>query len=160
VSDLGCRTISCARKNLGAPFAHHFKPSNGCDGGRVTLDSCMLKGLDRYSGFDCSGLIIISICDALMMDLSQWPHKLRHTQQIVKLASEGNGKSGDIRLYTSYNERIHIGLATGPDTAIHASGVSQKVEEGIVTDKYGDFVNIQHIPLSRVLRFLDNPGNL
>lgn len=152
MSELGQEVVAHARLQIGKPFEHHYKPVNLCGGGQITADACMQRGMgpDRY---DCSGLLIASFSDVVGLAIQNWPRELRHTKQLEAYAIDGRGELGDIRLHFSANNRTHLGIAVSATTAIHASGVTQKVEEGEVTDKYGEFVAIRHISVE-VLRRL------
>lgn len=143
------RVVTEARTLVGEPFRHHFKPVNNCEGGLITVDECMERGMDA-EGYDCSGLVIVSICRVLDIPTNTWPRELRHTKQLIELASNTLGSPGDIRVYTSQNDRSHLAIAATPETGIHASGVTLSVEEGEVTDKYGPFKRIQSIALDEL----------
>ena len=153
MSEFGKEVLTSAQARVGAPFRHHFKPDNFCDGGRTTVDSCMERGMDA-SGYDCSGLVIASICDVLALDTSEWPRHLRHTQQLDALATEQPSEPGDILMHHSSNGRIHMSITTGRGEGIHASGVTRAVEEGEVTDKYGSFEVVKAIAADALYRMI------
>lgn len=153
MSEFGGEVIESARGRVGAPFRHHYKPENLCDGGRITVDTCMERGMDS-SGYDCSGLVIASICDVLAIDAGTWPRHLRHTKQLEALALEQDFEAGDILLHHSKNGRTHMSIATGQGESIHASGVTKLVEEGEVTDKYGPFEVVQAIAIDALYRMI------
>jgi hypothetical protein len=64
INNLRGEILSSGILELGSPFQHHYAPANMCKGGRLTTDSFMERGLDKR-GYDCSGLVIQSICDAI-----------------------------------------------------------------------------------------------
>ena len=153
MSELGDAVVQSARSLVGRRFRHHFKPNNICVGGAITTDECMRRGMDD-EGYDCSGLAIVSICSALGLDVNSWPRSLRHAKQLITLAACQDAEPGDIRMYTSANERIHLGIVVNDTEVIHASGVTGLVEEGIAADKYGSFIDVRVITLESVCRLL------
>ncbi|HSX28384.1 MAG TPA: NlpC/P60 family protein [Candidatus Saccharimonadales bacterium] len=156
MSRLGERIIASAQQQVGAPFEHHFKPQNLCDGGRVTVDACMERGMDPESGFDCSGLTIASFAIVMGLATADWPQDLRHTKQLEAFAVAVPAEPGDVCLYYSANGRTHAGIAVTATTAIHASGVTKRVEQGEVTDMYGDFVVIKSISAAALRQLVLN----
>lgn len=141
--------VHAARLKVGRPFRHHFKPENLCEGGATTVTACMEHGLDD-EGYDCSGLAIASICEALGIGVERWPQDFRHTKQLASLAIRALAKPGDLRVYLSSNQRMHLGIAISDTEDIHASGVAEVVEEGIAVDKYGSFIDVRTISLDSV----------
>lgn len=107
--------------------------------------------MDSIGGYDCSGLAIASICEVMGIATSQWPSRLRHTQQLACLGDNHDAEPGDIRLYTSGDARIHLGIATTEEEAIHASGISKLVEEGEVIAIGGSFTSIRRISVDCLL---------
>jgi hypothetical protein len=139
MSELGNQIARSAETRIGAPFRHHFRPVNLCESGKQTVDECMERGMDSLEGYDCSGLAIASLCEVLHISTNEWPRELRHTQQLAELAVDKEFEPGDVRLYYSHNNRIHLGIATSTEQAIHASGLTSLVEQSIVTDPSGSF---------------------
>lgn len=92
---MGERIVAYARKKLGCPFCHHFKPNNECDYGVRTVDGCMSSGLDDR-GYDCSGMIVSVHAEVFRISIRQWPRQYRHVQQLAKLNDDTNAKPGDI----------------------------------------------------------------
>jgi hypothetical protein len=135
------------------PFRHHFKPVNLCEGGERTVDECMERGMDS-EGYDCSGLAIASLCEVLNISTTEWPRELRHTQQLSSLATEEKFEPGDLRLFYSAKNRIHMGIATSTQEVIHASGLTNTVEESMVTDPTGSFAAERVVALRSLLKVL------
>ncbi|HSW91663.1 MAG TPA: NlpC/P60 family protein [Candidatus Saccharimonadales bacterium] len=156
MSELGNEIAKSAEARIGRPFRHHFKPVNLCEGGKRTVDECMERGMDDLEGYDCSGLVIASLCEALHISTSQWPRELRHTQQLAELAVDKEFEPGDIRLYYSHNNRIHLGIATSTEQAIHASGLTNAVERSIVVDPSGSFEATRVIAAQSLFATLKN----
>jgi len=134
--------IRAAEAEMGYPFLFHHKPIDFCHGGTITVDSCMEKGLDR-SGYDCTGLIIKSLCNVIGRDTDTWPPKLRHGSQLKALASDKAPSLGDILLIESTNEQgrrftTHAGIYVTEHTVIHANGQTRIVDKeptmGITTE--------------------------
>jgi cell wall-associated NlpC family hydrolase len=93
----------------------------------------MERGLND-AGYDCSGLIVASMCDVMGISTSEWPVNLRHSLQLEPYVEERTAEPGDILLF--YNDkpsRIHLGIFVADKCVVHASGVSEKVEQGTVT---------------------------
>lgn len=133
MSVFGVEVVEAARSHVGEPFRHHFEPDI-CEGGAVTLDSCMERGMDS-AGFDCSGLVIASVCDVLDIQPEEWPRDYRHIRQFEALADDQPTLPGDVLLIDSRTEsgrqhRTHVGIVSGPETIIHANGLTAIVEEG------------------------------
>lgn len=138
----GNQLVAEMQSHIGAPFRHHFKPENLCNGGRITVNACMERGMDSVGGFDCSGLVIASMSRILQIDPTAWPRALRHTQQFAAHATEKPFEPGDVTFYISGNGLIHMGVAATPQESIHASGISKMVEQGVATDVHGEFTAI------------------
>ncbi|MGZ6005779.1 MAG: NlpC/P60 family protein [Candidatus Saccharimonadales bacterium] len=148
--------IEAARAKIGLPFRHHYRPSDVCVGGLVTLNNCLTRGLDD-EGFDCSGLIIASVCAATAMQVADWPRKFRHLKQMEDLATAEDSQPGDAILFREYPvdnkpARTHMGIFVAKHRAIHANGISGYVDEGKVQ---GDFELIRTIPAQNLLKLLD-----
>jgi hypothetical protein len=135
------------------PFRHHFKPTNLCESGGWAVDECMERGMDSR-GYDCSGLAIASLCEVLNISTAEWPRELRHTQQLATLTTDEDFKAGDLRLYYSTNNRIHLGIGTSEQEVIHASGLTNIVEESVVTDSSGSFEAVRVIAAESLLKIL------
>lgn len=137
MSDFSAEVINAARARIGTPFREHFTPDL-CEKGTVTVDACMDSGFDRR-GYDCSGLIIASICDVVGVALQDWPREFRHNRQMVRLMGAlpeaedltfliGEEDLSDGRLDTSPRS-IHGGIRVAHDRYIHANGFTGVVEE-------------------------------
>ncbi|HJP96083.1 MAG TPA: hypothetical protein VJ843_01795 [Candidatus Saccharimonadales bacterium] len=134
MSQLGDRLIAEARSHIGAPFRHHFRPENLCAGGTITLDQCMEQGVDP-TGYDCSGLVVASMCRVLGLQPGAWPRHLRHSVQLQQHATEKIFAPGDIQFYYYENGGVHSSIATtSPDVSVYASGRTRLVEEGFAAD--------------------------
>jgi hypothetical protein len=138
MSELGDEIVKSARTRIEMPFRHHFKPVNLCGGGERTVDDCMEGGMDSQ-GYDCSGLAIASLCEVLNISPAGWPRELRHAQQLAALATDEDFEPGDLRLYDAAKNRFHLVIATSTQEVIHASGLTNIVEESIVTSPSGSF---------------------
>lgn len=133
MSSLGQRLVAAARSRLGQPFRHHYKPDN-CLNGTVTVDSCMERGLGPQY-YDCSGLVIASLCQIIGISVDKWPRNYRHQGQMEdELTSfthepvpghvvllRGVGRNG---LATT-----HMGILAARCKIIHASGSQGAVVE-------------------------------
>lgn len=144
------KVIDSASNRIGQPFVHHFKPDL-CAHGTRTPRICYEHGLGQ-DGYDCSGLVIASLCDVLDMATEQWPEDIRHVTQLhTRLAEEAEPEAGDILIYAS-----HIGILTSHVSLIHPSKprgkVPGKVEE-TVDEHY--FRKYKVIPLEKILAELD-----
>lgn len=133
MSELGDKLITSARSHIGAPFRHHFKPENLCLGGTITTGSCMERGMDP-AGYDCSGLVIASMCRVLDMQPQEWPHHLRHAKQLEVFATDKPFEPGDVQFYYYEDGGVHMGISTMPDICVHASGRTRLVEESMAAD--------------------------
>ena len=128
------RLITEARLHIGAPFKSHFKPVDLCAGGTITLDICMVRGTNP-EGYDCSGLVIASMCRVLNLQPRDWPSTLRHAVQLQKYSTVNDFEPGDIQFYYYDNGGVHSGIATtSPDICVFASGKTRRVEEGFAAD--------------------------
>jgi cell wall-associated NlpC family hydrolase len=135
--------IEVASGFKGIDFRHHFRPDNICDDGYLTLDSCMERGLDE-NGFDCSGLVIASICRAIDLPTSSWDRNFRHLSQLRELQEDIPAHPGDALVFHYYD---HIGIMSSDRSFIHSSGLSKKVEETVLKGAYATY---QTIPLARL----------
>lgn len=133
MTQFGNEVLAAARARVGQPFAHHFKPTNECDDGQITIDACMTRGMDD-EGYDCSGLAIISVCEVLGVGTERWPKELRHLNQMaLSLRMIREPVAGDLGIYRSIKSRsLHAGIFATGQTVVHASGISKEVEEGMV----------------------------
>lgn len=150
MSELGQKILQHARTHNGVKFRHHFKPEDSCSNGRITNPDCWERGLDRKGGLDCSGLGIVAASAAMKLNVNHWPRELRHVAQLEPYAEEGPGEPGDFRFHYSENGYVHMAIAATINTGVHASGVTEVVEEGVITDKYGDFIAIRSIAAARL----------
>lgn len=156
--------IIAARSRLGSPFLNHFKPDNLCDGGHTTLESCMEKGLGADDYYDCSGIVIASLCEVLKISPAHWPKEYRHAKQLALLEERSSSKAGDIAIfYQKESSSLHLGILVAKKTVIHASELAESVAEGKVR---GSFSRIGIIPSEKLLdlgteaRATDTPGQL
>lgn len=150
MNTLGQEVFNNATKRIGEPFRHHFRPINVCEGGTITVDECMERGMvDRY---DCSGLAIASLCEALGLNPTRWPRELRHTQQLATLPQKDECEPGDFKLYYLGDNKIHIGVATDSEEAIHASGLTGIVERSVVINPKGEFEMVRAIAIDSLAR--------
>ena len=124
--------ITSARTKIGQPFRNHFKPVDRCEHGWATVDYCMTVGMDA-SGYDCSGLVLASICEALGQPVSEWNRNYRHLRQMERLAkSDAQPDIGDILIFHPENDIetwVHIGIAATLESTIHADGIDKRVKE-------------------------------
>lgn len=151
--DMAEAVIEAGRTRIGEPFRNHFFPIDDCAGGSVTLNDCLTRGMDEH-GYDCSGLVIASICEAAGICTADWPRQFRHLRQMDKiLSSYRDPEPGDIRVYhwppTETHKRIrHMGIFVDDDHTIHASNNKSQVVEGQVK---GKLELLRTIPLSVML---------
>lgn len=125
----GQEVISAATQHVGKDFEHHFKPTDYCHGGRSPIDLCFQRGLGPNS-FDCSGLILASVCEVEGKELSEVPKELRHFIGLYDLVDfESQPREGDIVVGFNIKNRPHGGLYTATGDIIHASGRTKKVEK-------------------------------
>jgi len=139
--------IQAGRGHLGITFRHHFRPINPCQSGEITVPHCMQIGMDRH-GFDCSGLVVASLCQVLGMQPAAWPMEHRHVRQLQQLTTTDDPEPGDALVYWPRwpTERAqHIGIFVAKKQVIHASGIDGQVEEGPVENDE-DFGKIEVIP--------------
>ncbi len=121
----------------------------------------MSKGMN-VDGYDCSGLVIASICDVLGIDPQQWPKAFRHVRQFSELAMFADPEPGDLRLFfkkpglEGKSERVHMGIFVDDYNTIHSSGSTLMVLEGEVAPGFDE---ARTIPLDFVIGTLiqDNP---
>jgi cell wall-associated NlpC family hydrolase len=92
----------------------------------------MEVGMDD-GGYDCSGLVIASICEALGLNASNWNRDYRHLRQIERLAKDGIVPNiGDILVFYPENETetwTHMGIMATASSTIHADGIHKQVVE-------------------------------
>lgn len=114
---------------------------------------CLVEGIGP-SQFDCSGLVIASICQSLGIPTKSWSHRLRHVRDIWQEANEPSGSSVFVKIepqigsllifrkfYTIEGERQevagHIGIVTHVEgdklKYIHANPAKGVVEESEAT---------------------------
>lgn len=155
MSELGLQIIDNARSRIGAPFQSHFEPKDLCNFGYDTVDSCMERGMDER-GYDCSGLVIASLCDVLEIATNSWPRELRHPQQLMSLATDEGHEPGDMRVFISQKGRPHVAITVTEHRAIHAGGVGGAgvVREGLVRGRDGQAVTSRTIALGSLVSLL------
>jgi cell wall-associated NlpC family hydrolase len=139
--------LEAARSRHGQPFEHHFSPLNLCMGGQITLPGCMERGLGE-NGYDCSGLIVASVCEALDADRRQWNPLYRHLFQIACLEREQPPTSGDIVIFhpsTFSRDAAHMGLWLDDERVVHASGRDPGLVE--IGPVEGNYQRIGTVPL-------------
>lgn len=145
------KVIAAARTRVGTPFRHHYKPLNTCKYGRVTHDECMTRGMDQ-EGYDCSGLVIASLCEILQISPADWPRDRRHAWQMQDLVTQHNRRPGDILLIEDMHlSRFHPLISSGEQSVIHADGHSGAVvEKPVLTTAF-----IAHvIPLENLIEVI------
>jgi len=149
MSNEGREMIGVSRLHVGAAFRDHFKPDDLCDTGRLTLDSCMQKGLGQNDEFDCSGLVISAVCTVAGISTEQWPEKFRHARQLATLGERIRSSPGDIAIFQQeHSPIIHLGILVARMTVIHASCSSMSVSESTVL---GKFSRIRIIPADKLI---------
>lgn len=157
MSEFADRLVGAGRTQIGAPFNHHFKPENLCNGGRQTVDACMERGLNE-AGYDCSGFVIASVCRVLEISSQQWPRDFRHVKQFERLAIDRPAEPGDaVLFFVPDPDRTHMGIAsvTESNLTLHASGLRNQIEE--VTIENG-IVAINVVPSATLLELgLNSP---
>ena len=129
----GNEVLAAARSHIDEPFAHHFIPNNECNDGQTTIETCMQRGMGS-EGYDCSGLVIASICEVLGVGTEQWPQQLRHLNQMaISLRMTRDPIAGDLIIYRSIKSRsLHAGIFAAGKMVVHAGRLGKKVEEGVV----------------------------
>lgn len=138
MTSLKSELFHAASLKIDALFQHHYQPDNLCEGGRSTVGECMERGMDSQ-GYDCSGLVISSLCDVLDINPKDWPRGVRHSFQLKQFEFVDKAyefEPGDILLIESmsnleYRYNTHTGIHTGGEEMIHASGRSKRVERGV-----------------------------
>lgn len=144
----GQELVAISRSHLGAAFYDHYAPDNLCSHGTTTIDSCMEKGLGKDGQFDCSGLVIAGICEVLKMRTADWPRNYRHANQLAFLEERCRSNVGDIVvLHQDQAPVAHLGILTAKMIAIHASRLTNQVEEGTVLGQF----QVRIIPLDTLL---------
>lgn len=116
--------LTAARSRVGQPFSNHFRPNDVCANGTRTIDQCMERGLGM-PGYDCSGLVIASLCDVLGIAASDWPPNFRHALQFKAALLEGAmPEPGDIIFLQSPEDPSlkHTGIYAGGLNLVHANG--------------------------------------
>lgn len=115
----------------------------------------MQVGLD-CRGFDCSGLIIASVCEVLEVPVSDWPRDYRHVSQLKQHTNHTTPGAGNIVYMYSVDKSWyqHIGVLSSKFTVVHASG-DPRLER--VTEDYIDFAatRLKTVDISRVISTLD-----
>lgn len=150
--------VAAVLSKKGLPFRHHYKPVNLC-GGVFTRQECMEVGMDGR-GFDCSGLVIASVCTAAHVDVREWDDEYRHVPQLMGLSVDTEPEAGDAlimrRVTGPRPPRNHMGILIKTGTIAHASGKTQKVEiedlETVVEP--GSILRV--VPLSVLIKLAQN----
>lgn len=153
MNGLAVSVLDAARSRLNEPYINHFNPNN-CEGGAITTATCMESGMDG-SGYDCSGLVVASLCEVLGIKTTDWPANLRHVAQFEQLAAPTDAQFADVLLFDSMRPdgtpyRTHCGLYTGPQCVVHSTGRSKRVVEGTV-ETTGVITDIRVVPLRRLV---------
>ena len=150
--DIAAEVVGAARRRIDHPFRHHFKPVDGCQHGRSTQAQCMEVGIDSR-GYDCSGLVIASICDALGQAVAHWSWDYRHLRQIEPLGRAGVARTiGDIIIFYPENNTetwTHMGIIASATSTIHADGINKLVAESLTN---GISTNCKIVALADLLR--------
>jgi NlpC/P60 family protein len=120
-----------------------------CEGGRTTVDDCMERGLG-VKGYDCSGLVITSLCRVLGIETEEWPREYRHSYQLKPFGESRDPEFGDILLIDSqaddgYQYNTDMGLHVASRHVIHANGKTRVVDEGEVM---GTITGIKTVDMS------------
>jgi hypothetical protein len=112
----------------------------------------MQNGMDDR-GYDCSGLVIASVCEIVKIETSNWPRQYRHLLQIFMLRQDITARDGDMLIF--YDElnrwgtnRIHTGIKSGENQVVHVSGITNRIEEGAVD---GVFRKIATVPIETLV---------
>lgn len=123
MSELSQRFISSALDLAGRPFKQHYGKFVPCSNGIYTDPTCMERGLDLHGeGYDCTGLVITSICRALRVPVRAWPLAYRHTDQLDALAESREPKIGDVIVFNRHGFRaVHVGILIDDDLMLHAT---------------------------------------
>jgi len=100
--------VQAVEDHEGQRFEHHFSPDL-CQNGTTTVDGCFEKGLGPTE-FDCSGLVVASLCEVLGLDSrTDWPWEYRHGIQMSELAEEGRlPRAGDVSVTQSWDAPWHV----------------------------------------------------
>lgn len=146
--------ITAARSRVGVPFRHHFKPENLCNRGRVTYDQCMTRGMDQ-NGYDCSGLVIASLCEVLRISPTTWPKNRRHAWQMQDLAVQESHEPGDVLLFENVKQsRFHPLVFSESQSVIHASGRHDAVVEEPIGEALRTSPVVHVIPLGNLVELI------
>ncbi len=130
--------VASARSRIGLPSWNHYLPTDRCQRGQISVDSCMNAGLDER-GFDCAGLAIVALSEAMGVEISEWPRGLRHVAQMHRLVEPKQPEPGDIIIThmlpgVDADKVFHAGIFSRVGgAAIHANG-----KTGLVNETYFD----------------------
>lgn len=153
MADTGSELVEAARRRIGKPFRHHFKPYNLCAYGEYTLGSCMRVGMDD-TGYDCTGLVIASLCEVLGVAPDTWNRSFRHANQLLQLAEAGAPHPGDILIFRSIDpasESKHVGIHVKEDVTIHSSDLKLDNGPGVVEGYvFGAVRDVGVIPVQKL----------
>lgn len=152
--NLGIEILDVAAEFRGAGFQDHFQPDL-CQHGSHTVEHCFDVGLGQQGLFDCSGLVIASLCEVGGIPAEDWNPGYRHAQQMAELAENRAPQHGDVVVFYKHN-------------AIHGQDPAPKhVALYVSTDCYLDVGNLGAVdfrspPATREFPHLRpiNPGML
>lgn len=85
-------------------------------------------------GYDCSGLVVASMCRVLDMQPQTWPRHLRHAKQLEVFTTDKPLEPGNVQFYYYEDGGVHMGISTMPGICVHASGKTGFVEESMAAD--------------------------
>jgi cell wall-associated NlpC family hydrolase len=113
----------------------------------------MERGIDPREGFDCSGLVIGTLCELLDIPAKRWPGDMRHVRQLGWLGIAATvPRPGDIIISNPDDARLaHASISIADSRIIHASGKAGFV----LAEDYPDcFANERIIPLEGLLQLV------
>lgn len=96
--NLGTELLDVAAEFRGAGFQDHFQPDL-CQHGSQTVEHCFDVGLGQQGLFDCSGLVIASLCEVEGIPVEDWNPGYRHAQQMAELAENRAPQHGDVVVF-------------------------------------------------------------
>lgn len=104
------------------------------------------------TGYDCSGLIVAAMAEALEIRINDWPRDLRHVFQMARLEEDIHPQPGDIVIFymeppEGRKQRTHAGVFVADNYYIHADGYTGSVREGEVT---GPFLRVSVVPWAKM----------
>lgn len=154
-SSSGLQFVAAAERRIGEPFIHHFVPSDTCNSGSITYPDCMTRGLGLdEKGYDCSGLVVASLCEALDITLAEYPPALRHVRQMAHAVPRSTrfAQAGDVFLKLKATG-AHAFIYDGNESIIHANSESAVVEKVVLPSvkKIHRLPRIQIVDLAKLV---------